>query len=255
MKKFYHLFRDKSTGKLRLVSLLSMALLALVLLPVTGASAMSVPRVSPETSVTYYACVNNQTGAIIIVSSSTNCQTGYHKIHWNQQGPQGAQGPQGPTGPAGPQGPQGVQGAQGPQGPAGVSVGLSTFSSDVHLVGYPGTEIAYTPAIQTSGTYYVDATALLVIDANDSGAFCYVVSAENSFTYGVFGGSTSTGWQQASMSEGRLVNAGDAIELWCYSNGNDSNTYVYDGELNAVLINSPVSNVLGKHLSRPTGRP
>ena len=38
---------------------------------------------------TYYACINNSTGAIRIVSKSTECMSAEHKINWNQVGPQG----------------------------------------------------------------------------------------------------------------------------------------------------------------------
>ena len=83
-------------------------------------------------TVTYYACVNNSTGAITIVSATKTCATGFHKIQWNQQGPAGPAGPTGPkgaTGPAGPKGATGATGAQGPagpQGPPGLAVGYVT---------------------------------------------------------------------------------------------------------------------------------
>ena len=238
MKQVYRQLCNSFRGKLHTMSALSVAVLVMLCLQVAGASASSLPQNAyPDVIVTYYACVNNTTGAITIVSKSTVCKTGYHKIQWNQQGP---------AGPAGP---------QGPQGPAGISIGLSTFNSNVYLAAYPGTEVAHTATVGLSGTYYVDATALLVIDGGDSGAFCYVTSANNNFTYGVFGGSNSTGFQQASMSEGRSVSAGDVIELWCYSNGGDANTHVYDGELNAFLINSPSDHATGKQLAPPKGKP
>src|ERR1700745_705557 len=92
-------------------------------------------------STTYYGCVNNSTGAISIVGSSTICKTGFHKIQWNQIGPAGPVGPRGATGPVGPAGAQGAtgamgpagptgpQGSQGPQGPAGISVGYTAFEN------------------------------------------------------------------------------------------------------------------------------
>jgi Collagen triple helix repeat (20 copies) len=82
-------------------------------------------------AVTYYACVNNSTGDITIVSSTTTCATGSHKIQWNEEGPTGPTGPKGATGPAGakgatgatgpagPAGAKGATGATGPEGPAG----------------------------------------------------------------------------------------------------------------------------------------
>jgi hypothetical protein len=44
---------------------------------------------SATTSTIYYACVNNKTGSITIVSQTTICKKGYRKIQWNQAGPQG----------------------------------------------------------------------------------------------------------------------------------------------------------------------
>lgn len=98
-------------GKLRLLSVIlgmSFCLLGLV----TVVQANTTPTV-------YYACVNNSTGAITIVSQTMTCKTGFHKISWNQMGPAGPKGPTGSTGPVGPAGPAGPIGPQGPQGPAG----------------------------------------------------------------------------------------------------------------------------------------
>src|ERR1700733_7458779 len=49
-------------------------------------------------TVTYYACISNSSGAIRIVTKSTTCKSGEHKIQWNQTGPEGPKGPQGPAG-------------------------------------------------------------------------------------------------------------------------------------------------------------
>jgi hypothetical protein len=83
-------------------------------------------------------------------------------------GPPGPQGPQGPQGVQGPQGPQGAQGQQGPQGPAGISVGISAEASSVYVIGYPGTLVLQN-TVQTSGTYFISASTLLVIDYYDGG--------------------------------------------------------------------------------------
>jgi hypothetical protein len=75
---------------------------------------------------TYYACVNNSSGTIRVVSGSEDCKTGDYFIEWNRVGPKGDPGPTGPEGPAGPQGlqgdpgPTGPPGATGEPGPAGV---------------------------------------------------------------------------------------------------------------------------------------
>jgi hypothetical protein len=70
----------------------------------------------------FYACVNNSTGAIQVVGSTTSCASGSHKIQWNQTGPAGpagAKGATGATGPAGPKGATGLKGATGAAGPEG----------------------------------------------------------------------------------------------------------------------------------------
>lgn len=95
-------------------SLLSLSLaLFLSLVAARSAAAQSV----------IFACVNNTTGAVQIVGSTTTCATGSHKIQWNQTGPagpKGATGPAGVKGATGAIGPKGATGAVGPIGPKGV---------------------------------------------------------------------------------------------------------------------------------------
>lgn len=56
-------------------------LMPLALLVVLTAAALPNDTLSsPQTNVTYYACVNNTSGAITIVSQSTKCPSGTHKI-------------------------------------------------------------------------------------------------------------------------------------------------------------------------------
>jgi len=68
-----------------------------------------------------YACVNNNTGAIKIVTPQTACAKQETLIHWNEAGQQGPVGPQGPIGLTGMNGHDGAQGPQGPQGDPGPS--------------------------------------------------------------------------------------------------------------------------------------
>ncbi len=240
-------------------------------------------------TVTYYGCVSNTTGAITIVTASTTCKTGFHKIEWNEigragpkgatgatgakgatgpAGPKGATGPEGPTGPVGPIGPKGAtgatgatgpQGPQGPQGPAGVSVGYSTSGGSVTGLGSSSspTLVLFTNEIQTTGTYYVTASALLDIAAND-GAYCYIGTAFEGGG-GTQGGSSAgvqTGqgiFQQASMTDAVFASAGDFIELYCYSANNTGNSSVYNSALTALLVNSAdVSKKAAKQASKQT---
>jgi hypothetical protein len=88
-------------------------------------SLLAVPTHAQAQNNTVYACVNNSSGQVMIVSAATVCPNGDTKRTWNVTGPAGPIGPQGPVGalgPVGPAGPQGPAGAVGPQGPVG-SVG------------------------------------------------------------------------------------------------------------------------------------
>ena len=109
--------------------------------------------------------------------------------------------------------------------------------------------VAQTKLIQTTGTYYVNATAQLFIDPyNDQGAFCYVTTGSNGFhPDGLYGGSSSFLFQQASIADSWFVTAGDVVQLVCYSIKNDSQTSVRNASLTATLINSPEDAEKEKH--------
>ena len=220
----------------------TLLLLASSVLPVAAKqSAPASHEVILPPATIIYGCVNNSTGAIRIVSQNTVCKSSEHKVHWNQAGPQGPQGPQGPKGAQGQQGPQGPQGAQGPQGPAGLAVGNSAFlaaGSDVPLASFPGAVIAQTNPIQTSGTYYINASVLLHIDASDFAAYCYVTAASSGFDDGLVGGSSAVGdYQSAAITDVWFLNSGDSAQIVCYSNAGDSSTFAYGAGLTATLIN------------------
>ena len=75
-----------------------------------------------STATVYFACVNNSSGTIHMVSQPGACSLNEILVSWNQTGPQGLTGPTGPAGPmgpVGPQGPKGDAGATGAQGPRG----------------------------------------------------------------------------------------------------------------------------------------
>jgi len=66
-----------------------------------------------------YACVNNSSGTIKVVSATTSCANNEIQLVWNAEGPAGATGATGATGPTGPTGAAGATGAQGPTGATG----------------------------------------------------------------------------------------------------------------------------------------
>jgi hypothetical protein len=218
--------------------------IVVTLLLLLGALA-SASAQTPAT-VTYYACVNNSTGAITIVSKTTTCKTGFHKIQWNQVGPQA---------PAGPQGPKGATGAQGPPG---ISVGNSTLGSAGSVAIFPGTLVAQTSAVQVTGNYYIAASALLYVSPSDS-VYCYTTTGSNGA--GVFdmqAGSGVAGYVSTAPSDAIFIGAGDVFQFYCYSKGSDTTSSVYDAALTATLINSSFAPKKSRHSpvqssSDPTG--
>ncbi len=237
------------------IHICSFALLLAWVLPTAAQTSVEAGEIQLQSGVTIFGCVKNSTGAIRIVDSGTACLAGEHKIHWNQKGPAGfqgnpgLQGPQGPQGPRGPQGPQGLQGPQGPQGPAGVSVGYWATGQNLPLTtDFPGVVVAETPAV-VQGTYFVSASTLLNVGSNDR-AFCYTSSSRSGASD--FGGSSHGGGsQQASNTNVMSVEAGDVIQLKCYSSGNQTSS-VFGGTITAILIDTQ-SDSAGVQTGSATG--
>jgi len=242
-------------------------------------------------SVTYYACVTTATGAIDIVSKTATCKSGQTKISWNQAGPAGpagpkgatgatgpagpkgatgatgAQGPQGPAGPKGatgatgaqgPQGPAGAKGAtgatgpQGPQGPAGIAVGYSATGGTVSNLTKIGTYVLITNSVETSGVYFINASALLNVASGD-GVYCNITTENQGSSSTTAGGSNSPGFNQASMTQALFISAGDQIVLNCYSATNNASSEVWESGLTAFLINSADANVKANQLTHTHG--
>ena len=241
MNRLQQIFVPLTTkGKrLPIFSALALGILALLLtagaIPSSGSS-------TPQVVVTYYACVNNTTGAITIVSQSTICKTGYHKIHWNQTGPQGPAGPQGP---------------QGPQGPSGVSQGyhgIRPSGSTINLGGFGNPTAVVSTNPVAGGLYIVTATALVFPDNSTTSdqVYCYIATASNSSTDFAFGGSSVSGsYQDASVTDSLTVSAGDSIVMYCFSNQGDSNSFVNNATITAVQLNAISNKTTGSGHSLP----
>lgn len=201
------------------------------------------------TATIYYACVNNATGALRIVSKATVCKSTEHKINWDQTGPQGQKGP------AGPQGPQGPQGAQGPQGPAGVSVGYSAFAIANQPVNvfFPGVKIVETAPVAVAGTYYLSALIQNYVKGGYE-AYCYISPASNQSYHTLSGGAGDFEYSPGEFVDAKpvdiwTVNAGDSFVVWCYSNDSSGTTIEESGAITAILINS-ASDAKPKHSQR-----
>lgn len=207
-------------------------LLAVCILPMAAQQQTGSDNAVLPPAVTFYGCVNNSTGAIRIVQSSTTCKSTEHKIHWNQVGP---------PGPRGPRGPQGAQGPPGPQGPPGISVGYSVTvapGTDIPITApFPGTFITQTNPITTAGTYFISAQVLPYVEAGDEYVFCYdaLGSTEAASQWG--GSYQSANYAEASISDVLFINAGDTVQLWCETGGTNG-SHAFNAAITATLINS-----------------
>ena len=272
MKSWYqHMFVSTSTtGKrLRLIGITLVSVLTVMFAMTASAASIPNPNANPTSSTIYYACVNNTTGAITIVSKTTTCKTGYHKIQWNQQGPTGPsgptgpqgpqgptgpQGPQGPTGPQGPQGPQGPTGPQGPQGPAGQNGVSQGYFGSSHGGGLPGsfTVLAATNPV-AGGVYIVTGMELSYLNTNDA-AQCIIGSAFTGISghvYGASGPVSQPSYANTVTTDTISVSAGDSIELYCSDFNNDPSTSSFDASITAIQLNA----VSAHGTSKPTGTP
>jgi hypothetical protein len=128
----------------------------------------------------------------------------------------------------------------------------------VGLSGYPGTVVAQSNTVQTSGLYYINMTALLDV-AQGEGAYCYTSTVFNGG--GVFNnqGGSSAGvpvnagiFQQSAAADVIFIGAGDAFQTWCYNSTNNgtNNSNVFSSLSTATLIDSGDANMKKNHNSK-----
>jgi hypothetical protein len=119
-----------------------------------------------------------------------------------------------------------------------MSLGYASFTNSATFLGSPQI-VLQTPPVNASGIYFVNASALLRLDSADPAAYCRITTANtgvNDLNWG--GGSMSGDYQQVSVTDYFFVSAGDAFQLYCESNGSDSNTFINNGSMTSVLISS-----------------
>jgi hypothetical protein len=91
---------------------------------------------------------------------------------------------------------------------------------------------------QTSSWYFVSASLMLYVDVNDGGAFCYD-SLHSTGTVSQYGGSSVVGgYQQVSITDAVFLNAGDYVQVSCYSENGDGSSFLYNGAITALQIDS-----------------
>ncbi len=158
------------------------------------------------------------------------------------QGPIGPQGPAGPAGPEGPGGPTGPQGPQGAQGPAGISMGVGAYDNNAAYLGGSNL-LATSPAVPTTGNYYLSGVASLGISAGDE-IWCQLFDSNEGIPLSNYGLSASSNGDTVTIaiSGAQNLQSGDKVELYCGSYNSNYTSVFYNGGFTATLINS--SNVI-----------
>ena len=193
---------------------------------------------------TWSSTVSYSTGSVvtydgasyIALTTSKNVKPTSSSKDWSVLGSPGATGKQGPAGPAGPKGPQ------GPQGPAGLAVGAFGRGGTVqplNTINNGGSLIASTGAVAQTGTYLVNAAAIVAASTGD-GIYCFVGALSNGGLDfdGISDGTTYTGYAQAAVVDALSLVAGDAAALYCESATGNTSSFVYGGSLTALLVQS-----------------
>jgi hypothetical protein len=140
-----------------------------------------------------------------------------------------------------------------------------TVTAVSNLGAYPGTLIIEAP-VSITGTYFYNATALVSVDLDDTGVYCYVsYGTLGASSDGLYGGLSNpfdnTIVGQAAITDFWSITSGDYAQLYCYSTANDSNSEVLSAGMTVTLVVDPpktmdsdaaTSSVNNKPEVRPT---
>ena len=85
-----------------------------------------------------------------------------------------------------------------------------------------------------AGTYYVNATGLLLIQPADIAGSCVLLKGSNLGGLLAEGGNSGTGVVQTAETVAVQVNAGDSVQEWCAADG--SNSTIQDAGITAIRI-------------------
>lgn len=209
------------------------------------ATALSLGARAGAATVTYYACVNNSTGAPTIVTATTTCKSGHSKISWNEVGPTG------PAGKNGTNGTNGTNGAQGIQGPPGLAVGYFAAcgydttsecgSSDGILsTSGPVLILQTKPVDAPTNSYYLIWASTNFASGYTSTTYeeCFITSAANypETSMTSIGGQ---GYATLSNTDVFYLVPGDVIQLWCQGSPiSGSEEEVDSASLSAIQMDS-----------------
>ena len=161
------------------------------------------------------------------------------------QGPMGLQGPAGPAGAEGPSGPTGPQGPQGTPGPAGISTGVGSYNNNSSYLSGSNL-LATSPAVPTTGNYYLSGVASLGISAGDE-IWCQLFDSLEGIALSNYGLSASSNGDTVTIaiSGAQNLQSGDKIQLYCGSYNANNTSVFYNGGFTATLINNSSVITLG----------
>jgi hypothetical protein len=171
---------------------------------------------------TIKACYKTGTALVPLnhVGNSVACPTGDSTLTWNKVGP------------------------PGPPGPAGVSQGISASSNTNVPLNQGNTLVqvmAITP-VPTSGTYYLNASIMLIVGAGDGVACIWAENGTEVGTFATVGDVPNLSYQTVPLSGSLYLPAGTNLQVLCSGYNSVSQTSFYNGAITGVLINSPSGN-------------
>lgn len=154
------------------------------------------------------------------IATSGTCPAGQSTLTWNKAGP------------------------KGPQGPAGLATGISGTSGTAVTLNQVQTltPVLSTAAAPASGTYYVNASVMLIVAQGDTVA---CILGDNNGTQGAFatvGPVANQTYETLPLDQAISVTAGDSVKVECSGYTGNSVTSFYDGGITATLISSATGN-------------
>ena len=132
----------------------------------------------------------------------------------------------------------------GPQGPAGISTGVSGTSAAPVTLNQAQTLIPVlsTAAAPTTGTYYINASIMLVVAQGDT-VTCIASGANgNTGAFTTVGPVANQTYETLPLSQMVTLNAGGSATVSCSDYTSNASTSFYDGGITATLINSAAGN-------------
>ena len=208
------------------VAAVTVASAALAVLGVSGnalASNAAASHAKPAVASQIKACykTSGSLPALDHIAASKACPTGDTSLSWNKAGP------------------------QGPPGPAGVSVGTSGTSGTAVVLDQASTlaPVLAASAVPDTGTYYVNASVMLIVAQGDSVACVLGVNGAPVGAFATVGPVANQTYETLPLSQMMSLAAGSVPTVYCTGYTANAVTSFYDGGITAMLINSATGNV------------